>query len=129
MLELLEGRALEGSLFVHFEAFPMGADDLRCRVGCVFDAAPQHLREQVAGSQMDGTYLRQVLVIVCSQTVFAEAVVQFLFHAAFIFHTAEGVVKEIFIENDACMFVPPGRVKHDVDGQFMRAQLFHSQFV
>ena len=127
-LQSLEGGRTEGGLLVDLQLLAVGADDLRCRVGKVFDAAAEHLRQQVTCSQMYGTDFGACLVAVESQTAIAKAVVEGLLHQLLVAHTATGIVKEIFIEADADVLVPPRGVKDHIYGQGLRGQFFHLQF-
>jgi len=56
---------------------------------------------------MDGTYLRQSLLVVLTKAEITEVLIKHLFHLLLIFHTPQRVVEETFVEGDTCMLMPP----------------------
>jgi hypothetical protein len=112
-----EGGIIEGRVNVQFKIFAVGAEDLGGLVFGVADLAAEEFGDEVTGGEVDGAEVGEVFVVVGAEAPVAEAVVEFLFHAAFGFDAFEGVVEEVFVEGDGGVFVPPGGVEDDFDGE------------
>ncbi len=100
----------------------------------VVHPAAKHFRDQVPGSQVDGTHFRALLIVMLPKAISSPSLIQHLFHLLFILNPAGGMKIEIPVKCDAFMAAPPlGRQdnihrQHFVTQQLIILVFFHCRF-
>ena len=80
----------------------------------VFDAAAEHLADQVAGREVNRTDLGPAFVAIFTKAECAPALVERTFHLLLILNAPRRMKEEIPIEGNPLVRMPPLRCQHDI---------------